>query len=259
MCPTYTIFNFTLATYGTLIFLGLVLGLMTSIVLVKKYQPTLKDDIFYSFLFGFVGVGIGGKLLYIITIFPVFLKLSQRNIPFKKMLPMITNSGFVFYGSLIGAGIAIFIYSKVFSLPLERLLYFLVPAIPLIHSIGRLGCMAAGCCYGIPCSSFGYYMNKSMIAPQNIKLFPTQLLESIYCLLIFILIVVLFKKINNGYKLLGIYILLYSPFRFLMEFFRGDIIRGGIGVLSTSQIISLLMILLMSYYFIRSHIKSKNI
>ncbi|HZJ68581.1 MAG TPA: prolipoprotein diacylglyceryl transferase family protein [Candidatus Eisenbacteria bacterium] len=258
MRPSYEIFNFSLASYGTLIFIGLLLGLLTSLLLTKKYQPQLKDDVFYSFLFGFIGVALGGKLLYIITILPRLIKAVQNNLPVKIIIPLLVSGGFVFYGSLIGACLAIYIYSKAFSVPAERLLYFLVPAIPLIHSIGRLGCLAAGCCYGIPSPGFGYFLNQSLIAPQGIKLFPTQLLESIYCFIIFIIILFFFKKIKNGYKLLAIYILLYTPFRFIIEFFRGDLARGKIGLLSTSQIISLIIIFLVLILFINNLHKNKN-
>ena len=87
MRPSYEIFNFSLASYGTLIFIGLLLGLLTSLLLTKKYQPQLKDDVFYSFLFGFIGVALGGKLLYILTILPRLIKAVQNNLPVKIIIP----------------------------------------------------------------------------------------------------------------------------------------------------------------------------
>ena len=53
----------------------------------------------------------------------------------------------------------------------------------------------------------------------------------------------LFLKVGlRSGKVLGVYLVYYSIVRFILEYFRGDAIRGGIGVLSTSQIISIILL-----------------
>ncbi len=241
MFPFYEIFHYRLASYGTLIVLGLLLGIFISYLLVRKNQPELKEDVIYAFLIASLGVAIGGKLLFILVSSADMINLVKQQVPVEYIAGYILQGGFVFYGSMIGAVMALYIYAKAFHVSLERLIYYLTPAIPLIHSIGRIGCLAAGCCYGIPMKSFGYQLNKSLTAPHHITLFPTQLLESVFCFLIFMIVLLLFKKIKHGYRLFAVYILLYAPFRFFIEFYRGDIERGFIGFFSTSQIISLLL------------------
>ncbi len=252
MFPYYHIFNLTFASYGTLILIGLIFGGVVSYLLAKKYMPEIKLDVFLSFLFGALGVAIGGKLLYIIVSFPQIIQFLNSTSNTLQALQIIISSGFVFYGSLIGAILALFIYCKSFHVSIERILYFLTPAIPLIQVFGRIGCFSVGCCYGVESESFGYVFKRSPIAPNGVRLFPTQLLESIACFIIFVIILILFHKIHNGYRLISIYGILYSTFRFFIEFFRGDIYRGFIRIFSISQIISLLLLLVTIIYLLKS-------
>ncbi|NLJ95070.1 MAG: prolipoprotein diacylglyceryl transferase [Clostridiaceae bacterium] len=251
MFPTYNIFDYTFASYGTLILLGLLVGIGFSVLQAKRYQPELQEDVFFSSLFGVIGVGIGGKLLYILINIPEIINLLRSDLEFHQTMLILLQGGFVFYGSLIGAFLGLYIYSKAFNISCERILFYLTPAVPLIHAFGRIGCFAAGCCYGVPCDRFGYIFINSPIAPNGIRLFPTQLLEAGFCLIIFIIIMMFFKRINNGYYLFAIYGIMYSLFRFIIELFRGDIERGFVGFLSTSQIISLFIFVIALIYLYR--------
>jgi phosphatidylglycerol:prolipoprotein diacylglycerol transferase len=118
-----------------------------------------------------------------------------------------------------------------------------VPSIPLIHAIGRLGCYFAGCCYGIPYDGPGHVtFHISPSAPNEIALFPTQLLESGLNIFACLLLLLYAKPEQKPGKVLGIYITYYAILRFLIEFFRGDGARGILIGISTSQWISLALI-----------------
>ena len=119
------------------------------------------------------------------------------------------------------------------------------------QSVGRIGCFAAGCCYGRPAevpwaiTFHDEYANRVVGTPLNTPLHPTQLYESLACLLIFgILIAIAARKKFHGQVALA-YVVLYAVARFVIEFFRGDVARGSIldGALSTSQFIAILMVL----------------
>ena len=127
----------------------------------------------------------------------------------------------------------------------------LAPAVAIGQSVGRIGCLAAGCCYGraaeVPWAiSFDdEYANRVVGTPLNTPLHPTQLYESLACLLIFvILIAIAARKKFHGQVALS-YVVLYAVARFVIEFFRGDVARGSVfdGALSTSQFIAILMVL----------------
>lgn len=81
-------------------------------------------------------------------------------------------------------------------------------------------------------------------APTNVPLFPSQIIEAICNLLIFAIIIVTYKRFKGTYISIAIYCILYSIVRFVLEFFRGDAIRGFLLNLSTSQWISILLFLI---------------
>ena len=60
------------------------------------------------------------------------------------------SGGFVFYGGLFGALAAVWLFCRRRKVPFSQLGADLVPAVPLFHTFGRVGCFLAGCCYGIP-------------------------------------------------------------------------------------------------------------
>jgi len=121
------------------------------------------------------------------------------------------------------------------------------PGIALGHVVGRLGCLMAGCCYGLPTTRpWGITFTDPFAAsnvgtPLNQPLHPTQLYEAGAELII--LIVLLFTE-RKGRPFAGrtfwLYMLLYAISRFIIEFYRGDD-RGTVGMFSTSQFISILL------------------
>jgi phosphatidylglycerol:prolipoprotein diacylglycerol transferase len=89
------------------------------------------------------------------------------------------------------------------------------------------------------------YANRVVGTPLNIPLHPTQVYESVACLLIFfILVAIAARKKFHGQVALA-YVVLYAIARFIIEFYRGDVARGAIldGAISTSQFIAILMVL----------------
>ena len=126
-----------------------------------------------------------------------------------------------------------------------------------MHTIGRIGCFLVGCCYGIPYAGIGNitYTN-SQFAPNNINLFPVQIVESICNLIIFIILTTNYKKFSN--KTIELYLILYGITRFSLEFLRGDEIRGQILCMSTSQWISLIFVLVGMIKFYKEY-KNKHI
>ncbi|MBI2340852.1 MAG: prolipoprotein diacylglyceryl transferase, partial [Deltaproteobacteria bacterium] len=125
------------------------------------------------------------------------------------------------------------------------------PGIALGHVLGRLGCFSAGCCYGreAPAGSFWsvvYPPNPAGIAPPNIPLYPVQLFESFAELVVFFILFFFRKKKRFNGEVFVLYITLYPILRIILEFFRGDKVRGYLieGILSTSQVISILWFVL---------------
>ena len=139
----------------------------------------------------------------------------------------------------------ILIFTRMYKMPTIDYFDTAASVVPLGHAFGRVGCFFAGCCYGMPYSGkFSVvYTTTAGMTPLNTPLFPIQLVESILLLITFgVLYTVTLKYPNKRGLPTILYISIYSVIRFVLEFFRGDKERGGIGFFSTSQIVSLLLL-----------------
>ena len=162
-----------------------------------------------------------------------------RRLNFPRDFRLLLMSGYVFYGGLFGSLIALkMILRRMPSYRWSSLRIFIAPAIPLFHGFGRIGCFMAGCCYGLPLA------NPIQIGPISLDYLPTQIIEAGFEFLLFGILVYVgyrWKQLN----LLKLYLTVYAIFRFIIEFYRGDLDRGFWIMFSTSQWIS---IFILGYY-----------
>src|SRR5262249_25226706 len=169
----------------------------------------------------------------------------------------VVQSGGVFYGGLLAAFPVAWWYARKHALAGWATADALAPGVVIGQAIGRLGCFAAGCCHGSPASvpwavTFkDLYASRTVGTPLDQPLHPTQLYESFACLAIFMLLLTLVPlargKRFNGQVVLS-YVVLYAIARFVIEFFRGDAVRGFVHIstnfqLSTSQVIAIVLLL----------------
>jgi phosphatidylglycerol:prolipoprotein diacylglycerol transferase len=138
------------------------------------------------------------------------------------------ESAGTFYGGLLGAILAIVVYTRVQKLPLLPVFDISAAALPLAHALGRLGCFAAGCCFGKPTMlPWGVTFTSETAeqlagTPLHISLHPTQLYEAAAEFLNFLLLVWLGARRQFPGQILGAYFILYGTERGIIEFFRGD-------------------------------------
>ncbi|CAH8296383.1 prolipoprotein diacylglyceryl transferase [Mariniflexile fucanivorans] len=111
--------------------------------------------------------------------------------------------------------------------PILEFLDIALLGIAIFLAFGRIGCFSVGCCHGKP-SNWGVKYGKPHVLKgftsyyQDIKLFPIQLLESLFTFLICIVGVIIIVSDLDAGTFLIIYSLFYGIFRFLIEFYRGD-------------------------------------
>lgn len=226
----FSIGKFTIHGYGLMIALGFVLALCYATWQCKK--SGLDDDLFFNLgisvlLFGW----LGGKILFCLVEFKDFIKSP---------LSVLGSEGFVVYGGIISGAITIYVFCKIKKLDFLRYIDVMVAAVAINQSLGRVGCFLAGCCYGRPTNSgIGVIFPEGCMAPAGIKLLPTQLFSAAGDLALFIILFLIInnKKYKKGIPL-SVYLMGYAIGRFVIECFRSDA-RGSVGVLSTSQFISL--------------------
>lgn len=176
---------------------------------------------------------------------------------------LVTSAG-DFYGGFIGglAASALFFWRRR-DLDVWRVSDLAAPAIALGQAIGRVGCLMAGDDYGrpttVPWAVTFTDPDAAAIggAPLGVPLHPVQLYESIVCLALFAALAWIARRPHRDGNVILTYTVVYAVARFILEFYRGDTDRGFVfgGLLSTSQLIAVLMVVLASAAIVvrRSH------
>jgi len=159
------------------------------------------------------------------------------------------EGGLSFHGGFIGGTLFGFFYVKKNKLNFWEIADVVAPSIPLAQAIGRIGCFLRGCCYGIETAlPWGInYLGETR--------HPTQIYSSIALFLIFIFLSKQkYKKSFNGALFLT-YIIIYSVFRFFIEFIRAEprVLFG----LTGAQIASIVLFVIAIFIFLR--FKKKNV
>ena len=235
---SFSVFGKEIPFYGIMFIAGFVVAILTAIPKVRKMNLPYTG-LACSGVFAGVGGILGAKLLSILTSIRYII---EYKIPF---LDIIQN-GFVFYGGLIGGALGLFIFAKAFRAPVLQYLDLFAAGTALGHAIGRVGCLLSGCCYGLPTSSGFYVIYRSAIDPNvplGVPLLPMQLIESFCLIAIYFLCEVVFYRGKRAGVSAAVYALTYAMARFILEFFRGDFVRGVLWGLSTSQYISVAVVL----------------
>lgn len=247
-----------LATYGVLLAIGFILALwMTARLAERDGLP--KNRVYDLGLYILAASLVGSKLLMVITEWNDYGGDWRRILSFDFL-----RSGGVFYGGFIAAVIASVILMRRWNLPWRKTADAFAPGIAVGHAIGRLGCFSAGCCWGVPTTSwigvrFTEKASELTGVPIDSALVPTQLIEAAANLLIFAFLLWLTKRRKFEGQIIYSYLMIYSVARFIIEFWRDDP-RGTVFGLSTSQFISIVMFafgFIMTLYYWR-RMKSKD-
>lgn len=252
----FRIGNFLIPYYGLMIVAGIFFAVLLGWILMKKHQKNFDDFLLMAAVCGLCGI-IGAKLLYLV--------LSADKIDFSRLLDLkylnaVMSGGFVFYGGLIGGFAGLLICRKVFKLDVMELLNLCIACIPIVHGFGRIGCGLVGCCYGCPYDGPGAILYRnSLFAPNKEYLFPVQFTEAAVNFSIAIVLLLLAKKLT-GSKGIELYLILYAVMRFVLEFFRyDDVERGMLFGISTSQYISIgILVLVAVYHFRKKAIQARQ-
>lgn len=163
------------------------------------------------------------------------------------------GSGFVLYGGIIAGTMSCIFLCKIKGVNVWKVMDEIASIVPLAQGIGRVGCFVSGCCYGKQTNGLLHiiYSHPGSRAPQGIPLIPVQIYEAMFDVLLFLFLSYGLKKERTLHLTSVLYLLLYSTFRFIIEFFRGDAVRGIWGGLSTSQWISLMFLPMILFFFVR--------
>lgn len=214
MLPYFELFNVKLPLFNLLIGIGAIVGILLFYKISEnKISKEDTDNII---------------MLLVISIFIGFLSgmLFDKIVHFKSLCDFRQNlfkyTGITFLGGFLGGIISFCIVYKLAFKSYRNLsmhLDIIAPAFTLAQGIGRIGCLAGGCCFGKPCEfglKYPIYAEAYKLY-GNVRIFPLPLAESLFLI---ILTYILLKKIHHSKALF--YMLSYGLFRFFIEYFRGD-------------------------------------
>lgn len=217
------------------------LGLEQNELFVQIYSDkTSKFYILLGMLFALATGLVFAKLFYVVGNLKYVISGEKQFIE-------LFLSGFMFFGGLFGGILGVALFSLAAKINFVHLLDILSPSLALGQSIGRIGCFCAGCCHGVETTSpigIAFISPVAGSAPVGVPLVPIQLFESVVCFLLFLFLVAYSKKKYKSGNVFLLYVNLYAAARFVLEFWRGDNIRGFVGILSTSQFIGILIFII---------------
>ena len=245
----FRVFGQPIYGYGTMIALGIIAALLLLSRRAKK-RGYDEDSIFNMAIIAVIMGVVGGKVLYIITELKSIIEdpSQLKNV----------GSGFVIYGSIIGGILAVVFYCRRKKWDLLKVFDLVIPSLPLAQGFGRIGCFLAGCCYGRPTTSLiGVKFKPGSLGPVDTCVLPTQIFSSIFDFLLALFLLWYDRKERKKGRLFALYMIIYSIGRFIIEFVRDDP-RGNVGVLSTSQFISLFIVLIGIIFFNYDKLKKER-
>ncbi len=225
-----TIGPFTIHGYGLMIAIGILVGmhLAEKSARANGLSDSHTDNIVYTAL----AVGwASSKLTYILINLKDFLA---------DPMSFLSSSGWVVFGGILGGILGGYLYCRIRKLDFREYFNLIIPYVALAQAFGRVGCFLAGCCYGIETTlPIGVVFPAGSLAVSGVRLLPTQLFSALGDFCLFLILRKTYRNKDTRYKTGAMYLILYSFGRFMIEFIRGDVARGFIGVFSTSQFISL--------------------
>ena len=244
MLPRIEIGIFKIPSFALMIWLGIMAFTFVTIYILEKREGT-KKEITNRILIVCV-IGLAALFVFALGFNSLFHSIALKRIKI---------GGITWLGGVLGAFPTMvlslhFLCPKIKGRALEYFDY-LIPGISLAHSFGRIGCFCGGCCHGGPTDSiFGVCFPQGSSAAikypgidgKSVPVFPTQLFEAAFGLILFIVMIACYKRLRGHF--LKTYCFSYGTFRFCAEFLRGDN-RGSTGfALSPSQVMSIVLIVI---------------
>ena len=229
----FQVFGKDIHTYGVMAALGFLAGLLTWLWLERHESrpPGFAADLGFWLMSSGV---IGSRAAYVLANW-VYYQARPLEIV------RIDQGGLIFYGGLILAAAVLAVFARHHRLPLWHLADFAIPALAIGHALGRVGCFLNGCCYGRPAACGGVVYppdcEPGRLHP-GVPLYPVQLIESAVLLVIWLFLLRAYPRRRKDGAVFALYLVLYPPCRFLLEYLRGDE-RQHWWALDAAQLVSL--------------------
>ncbi len=244
----FNIFGLHISFYGLIMAVSFVVAFLIANKLFKKNDEFKKDITLDLLLIIFPLSILGARTYYVI--------FSETSFTFLEFFE-IWNGGLAIYGGIIGGFVGIVIYSLIKKINIVKILDVIVIALILGQGIGRIGCYFASCCYGIEITAKSLMWFPFSVMIDGTWHLATFFYESLWNILGFILLYIVYNKHRQNGLTTGMYLCFYGLGRFFIEGLRGDSLM--IGSLKVSQILSAVLfvvgVIIIVFSFVK---KAKN-
>ena len=245
----FTIFSLEIRWYSMAYIFGIIIGWFYCVnFLINDDEMKKKFEDFISFLI--IGIILGGRIGYI-----CFYNTSYY---FENPIETIKiwKGGMSFHGAVIGILLASYIFTKNNKVNNFKLLDLISAASPIGIFFGRISNFINSELYG---KTTDFFLSVKFIKIDNLYRHPSQLYEAFFEGIILFIILKIFYKKYNKYpgKVSAIFLILYSLFRFLIEFVREPDHQLGYLFLNLSmgQLLSVIFFSFGTFLFIRTNEK----
>ncbi len=213
----FHIASFSMPSYGLLVAIAFLTALWLSARFAKERGLNTENVINLGVYCALVGM-LGAKLL-MIALDPEF-----RTHPAEIFSLATLQSAGIFFGGFVLALVFAVVYMRAQKMPVLTTCDVFAPGVAIGHGIGRLGCFAAGCCWGrpthLPWAVTFTNQDVTTGVPLGIPLHPTQLYEAFAEGIICAILIWRLNKPHRDGSIIGMYFLLYGLVRFGVEFLR---------------------------------------
>ncbi|HIO41348.1 MAG TPA: prolipoprotein diacylglyceryl transferase [Aquifex sp.] len=231
MHPFIHLFGLKIPAYGVMLLLAVFTAYLSAIHFSRR-EGIEREKVENLFAVAFVSALLGARLFYAV----------EHHLSPGEFI-RVWEGGLDFLGALVFAAVAVGVAIKLYRLPFWKVADVAGISVLLAHSVGRLSCWLAGCCYGKPTDlPIGVVFPPGAVAPSGIPLYPTQLMEATGNFIGFLLLRWFYRNKPFDGFIAALYLLWYGTERFLLEFIRGVTPPiPGLG-LTWNQIVCLVMI-----------------
>tara|TARA_Y100000590_G_scaffold142102_2_gene163004 strand:- start:3403 stop:4176 length:774 start_codon:yes stop_codon:yes gene_type:complete len=239
----FQVFSLNIRWYSLAYIFGLIFGwiYVKKILIKDKSIKNLFDDYIVYIILGII---IGGRLGYVFIYNPTYFLDNLQEIP------MIWNGGMSFHGGVIGVILATVLFCKINN---QKVFYFLdlvAVSAPIGIFLGRVSNFINSELYGRETDIF---WSVKFIQVDNLTRHPSQIYEAIFeGIILFFLLKIFYNKLSRkDGTISSLFLILYSLFRFVIEFTREPDPHLGLLFfnLSMGQIVSIIFILAGSVLF----------
>ncbi|HMM07426.1 MAG TPA: prolipoprotein diacylglyceryl transferase [Clostridiales bacterium] len=228
----FTIGSWPIHWYGILISAAFIIGVFLVQFLATKRGYDI-DHLWTIFLLLIPCAVVGARLYYVIFSWDTGMYADDPLLIFQTW-----RGGLAIHGGLLAGILVIFIGCRKYQMDFFGVLDCFAPAVVLGQAIGRWGNYLNGEAYGsVTTLPWGIHV----AADQELH-HPTFLYESLWDLLVFILLMALFKKSKRNGNVVLVYLIAYSVGRFFIEGLRMDSLM--IGPLRQAQVLSVVLIVI---------------